>query len=50
MRVDLGSGPPKGFYQERRDMIVGHGREMACTVQGSRGLGTSCLSSLHLLA
>lgn len=44
-----GSGPPKGFYQERREMTTGHTQEMACTALGSRRCGT-CLSSLHLLA
>lgn len=32
MREDLGLGHPKGFYQERREMTMGHSQEMASAV------------------
>lgn len=50
MKEDLGSGSLKDIYQERKDMIVGCSREMACSVQGGRSPGTGCLSPLHWLA
>lgn len=39
MREDLGLGHSKGFYEERREMMAGHGQETARAlwVAGDRG-------------
>lgn len=39
MRVNLGLSPPKSFYQERREMLLGHGWEMAHPGLGSGDSG-----------